>query len=62
MVGREGRSHGLVGTGNCLCSWPPMVQVMVACSVVTTVLILNFHKRTVDTHEVILRNKVYDDN
>ena len=25
---------------------------MVACSVVTTVLILNVHKRTVDTHEV----------
>ena len=28
------------------------LQVMVACSVVCTVYILNFHERTVDTHEV----------
>ena len=27
-------------------------KVMVACSVVCTVFILNFHERTVDTHEV----------
>ena len=29
---------------------------MVACSVVCTVFILNFHERTVDTHEVGVRN------
>ena len=28
------------------------VQVMVACSVVCTVFILNFHERTVETHEL----------
>ena len=28
------------------------IMVMVACSVVCTVYILNFHERTVDTHEV----------
>ena len=33
-----------------------MIQVMVACSVVCTVFILNFHERTVDTHEVGVRN------
>ena len=27
-----------------------LIMVMVACSVVCTVLILNYHKRTVDTH------------
>ena len=31
-------------------------KVMVACSVVCTVFILNFHERTVDTHEVSTRN------
>ena len=33
-----------------------MFKVMVACSVVCTVFILNFHERTVDTHEVSTRN------
>ena len=29
-----------------------LIMVMVACSVVCTVLILNYHKRTVDTHDM----------
>ena len=32
-----------------------MFKVMVACSVVCTVFILNFHERTVDTHEVDMK-------